>query len=325
MTGRGASVRDRAIEYGYGAAWKIVRALPRSTSQALFRTFADRTWRRNGAGVAQLAENLRVVVGPDLPDDEFALLVRDAVRSYARYWCDAFLLPKLTPEQVLTEIGLDREDVLVENFAAGRGQILCLSHSGNWDLAGAWITAHGMPLTTVAERLKPEGLYEKFLEFRRGLGMEILPLTGGDGSIIDALEDRIRTKHAVVPLLADRDFSRRGVPVTIFGRRTRMPGGPAILAIRTGAPMYAIGIWYEPDGTAYASLTPIEVAGPDEGTLAHRVAITTQRMAEALAADIAQHPADWHMMARMFLPDVKPPAPKTPDADATEVAAGAGP
>src|SRR5690606_6127599 len=121
--------------------------------------------------------------------------------------------------------------------SAGRGVIVALPHSGNWDAAGAWVAAHGWPLTTVAERLKPEGLYQRFVAFRNRLGIEIIPTTGSERPPIDLLTERLRAGY-VVPLLADRDLSARGVEVTFFGGRTRMPVGPALLALRTGAPLY---------------------------------------------------------------------------------------
>ena len=81
----------------------------------------------------------------------------------------------------------------------------------NWDWAGAWACATGMPLATVAERLQPERLYDEFVAYRRTLGMEILPLTGGDAAL-PRLEEWVRG-GGLVCLLADRDLSRTGVEV----------------------------------------------------------------------------------------------------------------
>jgi KDO2-lipid IV(A) lauroyltransferase len=176
--------------------------------------------------------------------------------------------------------------------------VVALPHSGNWDAAGAWAAASGIPLTTVAERLRPEGLYEKFLAFREGLGMSIIPASGGGQPPMDVLVERIRAGH-LVPLLADRDLSRRGVEVTFFGGRTRMPAGPALLALRTGAPLYVMSAWYEPDAACGRLIGPL--AAPEGGTLVERVGILTQVVADSLAAGIAEHPRDWHMLQRLWL------------------------
>ncbi len=288
------------VELGYATGWRVVRALPKPVARALFTGIADRAVRKRGTGTARLAGNLRRVVGPDLPAAEFDALVRRAMRSYARYWLEVFRLPSQSREQHLRGFRLARGELLAEDVAAGRGAVVALPHGGNWDAAGAWVAANGLPITTVAERLKPEGLYERFLAFRRGLGMEILPATGSDRPVLDVLGERIAKAH-VVPILADRDLSARGVPVEFFGGRTRMPVGPALLALRTGAPLYVVDMWYEPDAAAGHLHGPLTL--PVGGSLDDRVRSVTQLIADHLARGIAAHPEDWHMLQRMWVND----------------------
>ncbi|WP_329109232.1 phosphatidylinositol mannoside acyltransferase [Micromonospora sp. NBC_01699] len=288
------------VELGYLAGWRITRAVPKPLAAAVFRLGADRAFRRGGPGVKRLAGNLRQVVGPDLPSAEFDQLVRRALRSYGRYWLDLFRLPSLSHAQRLATFELVGTEMLAADVAAGRGAVIALPHGGNWDAAGAWVAAMGWPITTVAERLKPEAMYTRFLEFRQGLGMEIIPLSGGQQPPFDVLAERIRQGH-VVPLLADRDLTRRGIEVRFFGARTRMPAGPALLALSTGAPLYVASMWYEPDKALAELVGPLELPDPASGTLSERVRVLTQDIADHLAAGIAQHPEDWHMLQRMWL------------------------
>jgi KDO2-lipid IV(A) lauroyltransferase len=291
---------SRVVDAAYGAGWRVVRTLPGAGTWPAFAAAAGYAARRRGPGTRRLAANLRRVVGPDLPGPEFDALLRRALRSYARYWQEVFRLPARSREQLITGFHLDGEETLAANVAAGTGTVVALPHAGNWDAAGAWVAAHDWPITTVAERLKPESVYERFLAFRRGLGMEILPLTGGERPPLDILADRL-VAGAVVPLLADRDLSTRGVEVRFFGGRTRMPPGPALLALRTGAPLYVAHLWYEPDRPVAALDGPIEP--PAGGSLDVRVRELTQRVADRLAVGIARHPADWHMLQRVWLSD----------------------
>jgi lauroyl/myristoyl acyltransferase len=290
-------------EVGYAAGWRLVRALPEPVAAAAFRAGADLAARRGGPSTARLARNLRQVVGPDTPEEEFDALLRRALRSYARYWMEAFRLPSRTREQHLRGFALGGDHMLAENVAAGRGSVVALPHGGNWDAAGAWVAAQGWPIITVAERLKPERVYEQFLAFRRGLGMEIVPATGGDRAPIDVLGERLDKglpgQGYVVPLLADRDLSARGVEVTFFGGRTRMPAGPALLALKHAAPLYTVDMWYEPEGPRGELRGPL--APPTEGPLDQRVKAFTQQIADSLAAGIARHPEDWHMLQRVWL------------------------
>lgn len=166
-------MKDRLVDAGFGLAWRAVRALPESAAERIFRRIADRVWRSDGDGVRRLRSNLRRVVGPDTPADELETLTRDAMRSYCRYWMETFRLPSYSRSDILQRFTLDGWEVFDEHREAGTGVVLAIPHSGNWDLAGAWVCARGWPLTTVAERLSVDGVYEKFLDFRRGLGMEV--------------------------------------------------------------------------------------------------------------------------------------------------------
>jgi phosphatidylinositol dimannoside acyltransferase len=287
-----------AAELGYVAGWRLVRMLPRPVAVAAFRAGADRAARRRGKGVSLLAANLRRVVGPDVPEAELDDLVRRGVRSYARYWLEAFRLPSRSKEQILRDFALDGEDRLADDLVSKRGAVIALPHAGNWDAAGAWVAAKGWPIATVAERLKPEGVYQRFLAYRRSLGMEIIPTNGGERAPFDVLVDRLRQGYAV-PLLADRDLSARGVEVTFFGGRARMPAGPALLALRTGAPLYTVTMWYEEDHAWGALSEPLAL--PTEGPLDQRVRALTQQVADGLAAGIARYPEDWHMLQRLWL------------------------
>src|SRR5690606_25263406 len=220
------------------------------------------------------------------------------LRSYARYWLEVFRLPAMTPAQIRHRFRLGREELLAKAMADGAGAIVALPHSGNWDLAGAWVATNGWKLTTVAERLRPEGLYERFLAFRRHLGMRIIPLRGGERPPLTVLEESVRDNH-LVPLLADRDLSTRGIEVEFFGGRTRMPAGPALLALRTGAPLFAVDLWYEREAARGHLHGPLPL--PPDGPLDQRVRVLTQQIADHFAAGIAAHPADWHMLQRVWL------------------------
>jgi KDO2-lipid IV(A) lauroyltransferase len=293
------------FEFAYLLGWRVARTVPKSIAWAVFRAGADRVARRRGPGAQRLERNLRQVVGPDMSAEDLEVLVRDGLRSYARYWLEAFRLPKLTREQVLRDFHLENGHWLGEAVDAGTGCVVALPHAGNWDFAGAWVGAMGWKLTTVQERAKPEGVYEQFVAYRAKLGMEILPASGGPRPPMDVLLERLAEAN-VVPLLADRDLSSRGVEVTFFGGRTRMPAGPAMLAIRTGAPLFVVSLWYDGDKPRGRVDGPLPVPDPDSGPLDVRVRELTQKVADLMAVGIAEHPADWHMLQRLWMSDRTP-------------------
>jgi KDO2-lipid IV(A) lauroyltransferase len=307
-------VKERLVEWGYAAGWRLIRAMPRSWAWALFRAGADRAARKRGPGAQRLERNLRRVVGPSVDLDP---LVRDGLRSYARYWLEAFRLPSLSTEQILAGFRFERDHLLGDALEAGTGCIVAISHSGNWDFAGAYVCAKGWPVTTVAERLKPEGLYQRFVAYREKLGIEIIPFSGGARPTMDVLEERVRERR-IVPLLADRDLTSRGIEVEFFGGRTRMPAGPALLALRTGMPLFVVTLYYDGDTPAAYVHDQMAMPAASLGSLDVRVRALTQAIADQFAEGIAQHPTDWHMLQRLWLDDPAP-APRSPS-DQTQLA-----
>lgn len=296
-------MRERLTELAYLAAWRGVRLLPEPAAYALSRTFADRAARKDGRAVRQLRRNLARVVGTD-PDEA---LVRDAMRSYARYWIEAFRLPSMSTAKLQRRFEMNGYEPVHERAERGLGSIVALPHCGNWDFAGAWVGAvAGDPLTTVAERLRPEGVYRRFLEYRESLGMRIIPASGGDRNPQAALGEALDAGH-VVALVADRDLGRGGTEVKFFGETTTFPTGPALLAIRNRVDLFTADIHYEADRAVCHITGPVDTG---TGSLRDRVAATTQRMADAFEEGIRAHPADWHMLQRFWSADFEPaPAP----------------
>ncbi|MFI1420645.1 phosphatidylinositol mannoside acyltransferase [Streptomyces sp. NPDC020731] len=296
------SAPERLADALYGVGWGTVKKLPEPVAVRLGRTVADLAWKRRGKGVLRLESNYARVV-PDAGPERLAELSRAGMRSYLRYWMESFRLPAWSAERVAA--GVDVKDLhhLTDGMAAGRGVVVALPHLANWDLAGAWVTTKlGIPFTTVAERLKPETLYDRFVAYREGLGMEVLPHSGG--SAFGTLARRLRD-GGLVCLVADRDLSASGAEVDFFGETARMPAGPALLAQQTGARLLPVTLWYDDSPVMRGRVhPPVEV--PGSGTRPEKTSAMTQALADAFATGIADHPEDWHMLQRLWLRDLDP-------------------
>lgn len=293
------SLSDAVTDLGFGAGWAAVKRMPEPVVDRAFRAMADRTYAKNGPSVRQLRANLARVI----PEARSAILeetTHEGVRRYLRYWSEAFRLPAWSPQRLRDTFdlvaGLDELDAAV---AAGGGAVMVSSHSGNWDHAGAWACDRYGGLVTVAERLKPEGLYDKFVAYRQSLGMEVL--AHGDDDTFRTLLRRLE-EGKLVCLVADRDLSGSGVPVDFFGETASMPAGPAMLSLLTGAPLMPVGLWHVDGGLQgrVGSALP----HPEGVARKEQSAALTQSMADAFAGNIAEHPEDWHMMQRLWLSDV---------------------
>ncbi|WP_327580716.1 phosphatidylinositol mannoside acyltransferase [Nonomuraea sp. NBC_00507] len=296
-----ASFGDRVVAAGFAAGWKLVPLLPERPTAAVFGFLADRVWARRGKSVRRLESNLARVTGLDVGSRELRELTRAGMRSYFRYFHEIFRLPSMKTEEIVRRTHVIGAEHVHDTVAAGRGVVLALPHMGNWDQAGAWLVGVGHPFTTVAERLRPESLFRRYVAFREGLGMEVLPLTGGDGHNFASLAIRVR-KGGVVCLPAERDLTKSGVEVRFFGATTKVPAGPPLLAVQTGAALLP-AIVYFVDGDWGIHIHE-EVPVPQEGTRQEKVAVVAQRLADVFEKGISEHPEDWHMLQRLWLEDL---------------------
>jgi KDO2-lipid IV(A) lauroyltransferase len=286
-------VKDSFSAYVYFAGWRLVRWLPEKTAYRLAYRIADILVKRNGKSVQRLRSNL-ARTQPSITKLNLDLLVIEAMRSYMRYWVDTFRFPDWSSDRVSGTVSVTNEHLLLDAVAAKTGVIVALPHAGNWDHAGAYFCAKGVPLVTVAERLKPEKLFLKFLAYRQTMGMEVLPL---DGRVLGTLAQRLR-QGALVALVADRDLSRSGIDVTFFNGTARMPAGPALLALKTQAPLITAFVSYTDHGI---HIDFKNVVLPSAGEESAKVQEIVQMTAQHFEEGIAQTPQDWHMLQRIWV------------------------
>jgi phosphatidylinositol dimannoside acyltransferase len=219
--------------------------------------------------------------------------------NYARYWYEMFRLGPRSGAELQASFGVRGGEHLDAALAEGRGVILALPHLGNWDVAGAWLAGRGVPVTVVAETVEPAELFQWFAAARQAVGMEVVAL--GDGAV-PALVRALRDGHGVC-LLADRDLTGDGIEVDLFGERTRLPGGPAVLAFRTGAPLLPVGT-YAVDGRHCAWFdAPLDVER--RGRLRDDVEHVTQELAHRFERFIRAAPEQWLMMQPNWPSDVR--------------------
>jgi lauroyl/myristoyl acyltransferase len=300
---------ERLTGVAYQLGWKVICRFPEPWVRWVFMAVAGVAWRRQGPKVQVLEANLRRALiyrdgDPVVDGKELRAVSRAALRSYARYWLEVFRLPMIPVERIVSGMhfrGPGKETMLA-HLKAGRGVVIALPHLGNFEQAGVWVIASGAgTFTTVAERLKPESVYESFVRFRQTLGFEVLPLTGG-ASPFGTLAARLRSGHLVC-LVSDRDLKETGIEVELLGEKARI-AATAALAVHTGAALLPTATWFEEDG--WGACIYDEILVPTSGTRAEKVAAMSQQMANVFSAAIAEHPQDWHMLQRVFLADLDP-------------------
>jgi len=279
----------------YSALWRLVRLLQERSAYKLFEGVSVLAYSRNGKRVQRLRANYRKIK-PNVNEEELEILVRAGLSSAMRYWCETFRISDWSRERILNSTMTKNEEFLFEPIRSQRGVIVAVPHAGNWDHAGAYFCAKGARVNTVAEHLKPEKLFRKFLAHRERMGMNVLDLNAG---VIGDLEKILREKKEMVALVSDRDLSKSGIDVNFFGATARMPAGPAILAYNTGADLITAYVAYRPEGIEVFFTPPVHINKDVERS--EEIVRVTQVIASRFEDAISKDLTSWHMQQRIFI------------------------
>jgi KDO2-lipid IV(A) lauroyltransferase len=300
----------------YALAWRHAGKIPEPVLAGLVNLGADITWGLRGPGVRQLEKNFQRI-RPDLTPRELRKLSRLGMRSYLRYFREAFTLQNATSAQLEARVRLIGRVNLDAALAGNGAVVLGLGHLGNWDLAGAWATTRIAPVLAVAEKLQPESLFENFVAYRNSIGISIQAL--GEPGLFDSLVTAAKNGNRLLTLLADRDVSRRSLQVDLCSEPALVAPGPAAVALASEVPLLSTFIRYErlrgrrrrAAGTGWGIVihlgAPISVRSElAAASVEQRVAAMTQVWADELTAFLEQYPEDWHMMQPVFVADLDP-------------------
>ena len=278
----------------YLIAWKLIALLPEKSAYKLSDYVSDRIYKKNGKGIKRLRGNYGRVM-PEYSSQKLEELTKLGMRSYLRYWFDTFRLSKWSKNRIISTTQVIRENLLRDPIQSKQGCIVALPHAGNWDHAAAYFCSTGITLTAVVEKLKPEAIFKKFLAYRQSIGIEAI---SHKEKPIPILTQRLQAGK-LIALVADRDMSRNGIEVNFFGKTSKMPSGPAILAIKTGAPLITAYVRYTSGGIEIIfdeTLKPTNSGSEEE-----QIKIITQSMADNFAKRIKENPVDWHMLQRIWV------------------------
>ena len=275
--------------YAYRVGSGLARSLPQPVAALATRGAATGLgWGMRGRR-EMVSRHLRKIHGDALSEAALQAEVERAFASYARYWMEAFRLPGTSASALESGMAYDGLDNLEHAVVGGKGVIIAIPHLGGWEWGGAWMAAAGYPMTVVVETLEPPELFEWFVDLRRSLGFTIVPLgPGATSGVMQTLK-----AGGVVGLLSDRDLGGNGIEVSFFGERTTLPGGPATLALRTGAPLLTAAVFFEGGGHRGTISEPL--ATDRRGSLREDVTRITQDIAYRLEDYIRRAPEQWHV------------------------------
>jgi phosphatidylinositol dimannoside acyltransferase len=288
----------------YRTASTVAQRLPGSVVESVAPHLAS-LWSVRLTERRRMVERHQLRVDPDLEGDDLRRRVAEVYRSYGRYYAESFRLPALSEEEVDARLSVEGYEHFARALEGDLGPIMVLPHLGSWDWCGFWLArVKGIEVTVVVEPLEPPALFEWFAAFREEIGMHAVPVGPAAGR---AVTRALKAKH-VVALLSDRNVGQGGVEVEFFGERTKLPAGPATLALRTGATVLPVAMYDRPGGHHVAVVRePLDTTR--RGSLREDVARVTQDLAGVLEELIRVAPEQWHLLQPNWPSDREPVRP----------------
>lgn len=282
-------MKDYLAYLGLRAGVGLVGLLPGPVVRRLGSAFGS-VWALFDRGRKSMARrHADRVLGNGADPDRVATKM---MKSYGRYYAEALWARARRVEGMLADTEVDGLDKILNAHRAGNGMVYALPHMGNWEAAAPVAVSEGIPIVAVAEVLPNRRITDWFTEMRSEFGIEIV-LATGRVEVMRRLEQAIADNKAVA-LLSDRDLKGKGVEVEFFGETTTMPPGPATLAVRTGAPLFPVGCYF--DGGGYRVVVRDALPVPDEGSRTEKVVALTQSLARELEEIIRVAPDQWHLV-----------------------------
>lgn len=219
--------------------------------------------------------------------DALERLVRAAFRHAVRYYLEVARVANFDAASAIGRIDVETPEVVDRALAGDRPIIIVGAHLGAIEMPVVYLSHRaGYPYTAPMEAVDDPGLQHWFMRTRSRVGVHIVSLGEARRELLRALRD-----GRSVGLVADRDLTGGGAPTTFFGRTAPMPIGPALLALETGAPIYAASCTRGADLRYRGRM--IEVPVPVEGSRRERLHALLGGIAAALEALIAEAPEQW--------------------------------
>ena len=221
--------------------------------------------------------------------DEGALnrFARDAFGHYVRGYLESATLPAYASERRLARVTADDAALAAQAFPGRDGALIVIGlHFGAIEIPALWASRHGQLITAPMETIDDPYLQRYFERSRARTGLRVIPLSGAAGTLRGEL-----AAGRAVALVADRPVGGSGMSVELFGAETRLPAGPAILALESGAPTWVVATRRVGYGDYVARVERIEM--PARGTRRERVTAFLATQARAFERAVADAPEQW--------------------------------
>lgn len=281
---------------GFQVSNALAAHTPAPVRYGLARVIGELAYAGGGGARRQALENYAGIIHQPVDSARVRRTARASMVGYAKLLMDFALLPSLSAEEVEAMVQWEGFEHIQGAVTAGRGVIVVTPHFGNWDIAASAAVRRGLPVTAVTERFGDDDMNARVVEARERIGMKVVPLGVAAGkAVLTAL------RHGeVVALVCDLPPKEgRTVTVRVCGQDAVVPAGPALLALRTGAPVVPILCRRRPDNRYLLRVQPALDFQPS-GDADRDLVDLAQAIMDRFEPDLLATPEQWYLFSPMW-------------------------
>lgn len=172
--------------------------------------------------------------------------------NFALTMTDFFRLAFISKDSILKSAECLGYENVEKALAQHKGCILISLHLGNWDYAGVYLAARGLPMTALVE-VTDNAMFDLYTKHRENTGMKTYPVTRAGYAFLDIIRN-----NRVLAVLADRDIMKNGISVRFFSGKRNIPKGLAEMVIRSKLPVVFAYMVLKPSSKRVRYLAVIE-------------------------------------------------------------------
>jgi len=268
----------------YRCAQELVIRLPLGLSYWIADRIADFHFLFSLKSRRQVLKNLDWIHNGEVPRLQNA---REVFRNFGEYLVDFLRLPRIGREEFFKVVEVTGLEHIQKALGERKGVIVVTAHFGNWEWGGVGLSLLGYPVHALALNHTHQRVNHFFVKQRTQKGVHVVSMNDSSWEIA-----RYLAKNEILLLVADRDFSNNGVPVSFLGRKISFPRGPAALSRRWGSPL-VVGFVIRSHKGSFRLVFEAPLHAEQTENISSDIGRTTQSVASLFEGYIRRYPTQW--------------------------------
>ncbi len=278
----------------YRLSYLLVKVLPLKCTYFFAEQIANIYYHFSRGDRKALKDNLSVVLGEEATEEEIEREVLAVFTNFAKYLGDFLRFSKYTPQFIARNFKILGKENLDKCFAWGKGVIVLSLHLGNWELGGAIVGGMNYPISAIVLEHPGKKVNDFFVRQRAINNVRSIPVGIQIKECFRALK-----RNEVVAIIGDKDYTANGIEIDFFGKKAVLPKGPAVISIKSGAPIVCCFIVRNADNSC-DMIFEEPITAQKSGDIEGDIRALMGKYVKIFEKYIREYPGQWYVFNKIW-------------------------